>query len=69
VYVANDGKAMPKPVQPGDQVADGWIVAGLNPGDPVIVDGMARIFFPGAPVQVNAPGAAAAPAPASAASK
>lgn len=68
VYVATDGKAVPKPVQPGDQVADGWIVAGLNAGDPVIVDGMARIFFPGAPVQVNAPGAAAS-APAAAASK
>jgi membrane fusion protein (multidrug efflux system) len=68
VYVATDGKAIPKPVQPGDQVADGWIVAGLNPGDPVIVDGMARIFFPGAPVQVGAP-PAAAPAPAAAASK
>jgi membrane fusion protein (multidrug efflux system) len=59
VYLATDGKAVPKPVQPGDQVADGWIVAGLNPGDPVIVDGMARIFFPGAPVQVGAPPAAA----------
>jgi membrane fusion protein (multidrug efflux system) len=63
VYLAADGKAMPKPVQPGDQVADGWIVAGLNPGDPVIVDGMARIFFPGAPVVVGAPGAAAAAQP------
>jgi membrane fusion protein (multidrug efflux system) len=68
VYLATDGKAVPKPVQPGDQVADGWIVAGLNPGDPVIVDGMARIFFPGAPVQVGAPPAAAS-APAAAASK
>jgi membrane fusion protein, multidrug efflux system len=74
VYLATDGKALPKPVQVGDQVGDGWIVAGLNAGDPVIVDGMARIFFPGAPVQLAptegaaAPAAAAAPAkPASAA--
>lgn len=59
VYVATDGKAMPRPVQVGDQLADGWIVTGLNPGDPVIVDGTARIFFPGAPIQV----ADAAPAP------
>jgi membrane fusion protein (multidrug efflux system) len=63
VYVATDGKAIPKPVQPGDQVADGWIVAGLQPGDAGIGDGMARIFFPGAPVLVSAP-AAAASAPA-----
>ncbi|WP_325427505.1 efflux RND transporter periplasmic adaptor subunit [Aquabacterium sp.] len=67
VYVAADGKAMPKPVQVGDQLADGWIIrSGLAAGDPVIVDGMARIFFPGAPVQVGAPaqsgGAPAAPA-------
>jgi membrane fusion protein (multidrug efflux system) len=64
VYVAADGKALPKPVQVGDQLADGWIISkGLAAGDPVIVDGMARIFFPGAPVQVGAP-AAAASAPA-----
>ncbi len=74
VYLAADGKAIPKPVQVGDQLADGWVVAGLNPGDPVIVDGMARIFFPGAPVQVAPPAGAApagngaAPAPAPAAS-
>ncbi len=69
VYVAADGKAMPKPVQVGDQMADGWIISqGLAAGDQVIVDGMARIFFPGAPVQVAAP-AAAASAPAAAASK
>lgn len=74
VYVNAGGKAMPKPVQVGDQLADGWIIkSGLSAGDPVIVDGMARIFFPGAPVQVAtaapaggppgaAPAAAAAPA-------
>jgi membrane fusion protein (multidrug efflux system) len=73
VYLAADGKAAPRPVTVGDQMADGWIVtSGLKDGDPLIVDGMARIFFPGAPVQVAAPaapGAASAPTPAAAASK
>jgi len=71
VYVAADGKALPKPVQVGDQLADGWIIrAGLAAGDPVIVDGMARIFFPGAPVQVDAPAQpGAAPAAAGSAAK
>jgi membrane fusion protein (multidrug efflux system) len=60
VYVAADGKAMPKPVQVGEQTADGWIITqGLAVGDDVIVDGMARIFFPGAPIQVAAPEQAA----------
>lgn len=69
VYLAAEGKAAPRPVTVGDQLADGWIVtSGLKDGDPLIVDGMARIFFPGAPVQVAAP-AAAASAPAPAASK
>lgn len=73
VYVAADGKAVPKPVIVGDQLPDGWIISkGLSAGDPVIVDGMARIFFPGAPVQVaaaapSAPESAPAPAPAGAA--
>jgi membrane fusion protein (multidrug efflux system) len=59
VYVMADNKAMPKPVVVGDQLADGWIITkGLATGDSVIVDGMARIFFPGAPVQL----AQAAPA-------
>ena len=67
VYVAAGGKALPKPVQVGDQLADGWIISqGLAAGDQVIVDGMARIFFPGAPIQVGpppgaAPGAGGAP--------
>lgn len=70
VYVAQGGKAMPKPVQVGDQSADGWIISqGLAPGDQVIVDGMARIFFPGAPIQVGAAPAAAGSAPKGAASK
>jgi membrane fusion protein (multidrug efflux system) len=63
VYLAADGKAAPRPVTVGDQLADGWIVtAGLKNGDALIVDGMARIFFPGAPVQVAPPAPAASAA-------
>lgn len=64
VYVAAGGKALPKPVQVGDQLSDGWIInSGLAAGDQLIVDGMARIFFPGAPIQVGPPaGAASGPA-------
>ena len=70
VYVAGkdkDGKdvAMPKPVVLGDWVTGAgnlWIVdSGLAPGDKVIVDGVAKIFMPGAPIKVGgAPGAAPA---------
>lgn len=61
VYVVADGKATPKPVQVGEQVGDRWIIEkGLAEGDPVIVDGMARIFFPGAPVTVAPPAGAKA---------
>jgi len=67
VYVAADGKALPKPVQVGEQVGDNWIISsGLAAGDQVIVDGMARIFFPGAPIQIAQAPAGAASAPASA---
>jgi membrane fusion protein, multidrug efflux system len=53
VYVAADGKAAPKPVQMGDQIGGDTIInSGLSEGDQVIVDGMARIFFPGAPIQI-----------------
>ena len=63
VYVLADGKAQPRPVEVGDQLADGWIITkGLTAGDPVIVDGMARIFFPGAPVRLTQ--AESPPAPA-----
>lgn len=66
VYLMVDGKAMPRPVTVGEQLADGWIITkGLAAGDDVIVDGMARIFFPGAPVQLAqaAPPAASGAAP------
>jgi membrane fusion protein, multidrug efflux system len=63
VYIADDGKAQPRPVDVGEQLADGWIVTqGLAAGDALIVDGMARIFFPGAPIQVQAPAPAASAA-------
>jgi membrane fusion protein (multidrug efflux system) len=67
VYLAADGKAAPRPVQVGEQIGDRWVIdAGLEAGDQVIVDGMARIFFPGAPIRPAsaAAGAASAPAPA-----
>ena len=44
----------------GDWSGDQWIIqSGLKAGDQVIVDGTARIFMPGAPVQVIDPKAAA----------
>jgi membrane fusion protein, multidrug efflux system len=65
VYTVADNKALPKPVQVGDQIGDKWIInQGLAEGDQVIVDGMARIFFPGAPVQVAQAPAGGASAPA-----
>jgi membrane fusion protein (multidrug efflux system) len=69
VYVVakdKDGKdvAMPRPIVAGDWVEQNgnrWIVeSGLQPGDAVIVDGVARIFAPGQPVVVVAPGEAGA---------
>ena len=63
VYIAQDGKAQARQVQVGDQLADGWIIKqGLSPGDLLIVDGTARIFFPGAPIRVVSPESAASTA-------
>jgi membrane fusion protein (multidrug efflux system) len=73
VYVATPSKgmtvALPRPVEVGAWIGSGgesatgtgrWVIRkGLKPGDAVIVDGMARIFFPGMPV---APAPAGAPA-------
>ncbi|MDD9901682.1 MAG: efflux RND transporter periplasmic adaptor subunit [Alphaproteobacteria bacterium] len=64
VYVAQENEqgmtvAMARPVDVGAWV-DGamWIIkSGLKPGDQVIVDGMARIFFPGVPVMIADPNA------------
>jgi membrane fusion protein (multidrug efflux system) len=57
VYVVGaDGKAEVRPVQVGDWAGEDWFVnSGLKPGDRVIVDGTARIFMPGMPVQVADP--------------
>jgi membrane fusion protein (multidrug efflux system) len=77
VYIAakdKDGKdiASPRPVTVGDWVESSgnrWIIeSGLKPGDPVIVDGIARIMMPNQPIALGPPpGApnapAAAPAP------
>lgn len=66
VYVLSpDNKAMPRPIVLGDWTGSDWIVAsGLDPGDKVIVDGLAKIFFPGMPVQVGPPdGGPVTPAP------
>jgi membrane fusion protein (multidrug efflux system) len=59
VYLMSpDSKAMPQPVVVGDWTGSEWIIAeGLKPGDKVIVDGLAKIFFPGAPVTVGDPNA------------
>lgn len=54
--------AQPRPVEVGDWVRlegdleNAWIIqSGLASGDQVIVEGTARIFFPGMPLQVGAP--------------
>ncbi|MEO8144965.1 MAG: efflux RND transporter periplasmic adaptor subunit [Betaproteobacteria bacterium] len=63
VYVLSaESKADPRPVQVGDWLGDEWIIqSGLKAGDKVIIDGMARIFAPGSPVQVSEPKKEAAP--------
>ncbi|WP_419147999.1 efflux RND transporter periplasmic adaptor subunit [Pseudoalteromonas 'SMAR'] len=67
VYIATQNEkgvtvALPAPVKVGEWVKlDGenmWVIrSGLKPGQPVIVEGMARIFFPGMPVNVSEQGA------------
>src|SRR5262249_58177148 len=64
VYIFTPGKnpnenvAMPRPVTVGDWTGTDWIINdGLKPGDKVIVDGLAKIFFPGAPVMLGDPNA------------
>jgi membrane fusion protein (multidrug efflux system) len=67
VYVTGkdkDGKdvASPRPITVGDWVESNgnrWIVeSGLKAGDPVIVDGIARIMMPNQPIVIVPPGAA-----------
>jgi membrane fusion protein, multidrug efflux system len=67
VYLLSpDNKAMPRPVTVGEWAGTDWIItSGLAAGDKVIVDGLAKIFFPGAPVRAaespgGTPGASAA---------
>ena len=62
VYIYAEGKtpqehiAQPRPVTVGDWTGKDWIItSGLQAGDKVIVDGLARVFFPGAPVQEGDP--------------
>lgn len=59
VYVVNaESKAEPRPVEVGAWVSDGWIINnGLKPADRVIVDGVAKIFAPGTPVNITDPSA------------
>jgi membrane fusion protein (multidrug efflux system) len=67
VYVATPNEqgmtvALPAPVEVGEWVQlngeNAWVIkSGVNEGQPVIVEGMARIFFPGMPVQVSNEGA------------
>lgn len=57
VYVLGEkSTAEPRPVQVGEWSGDDWVIqAGLKAGDRVIVEGVARIFAPGSPVQVAEP--------------
>lgn len=87
VYLATPGDkgmtlAMPRPVEVGTWIGGGepgkgvgrWVIKqGLKAGDQVVVEGMARIFFPGMPIAPSQAGAppdkAAPPAPAPAVKK
>lgn len=62
VIAEKDGKtiAQPRPVKLGEwtrldgELANAWVIReGLQAGDRVIVDGMARIFVPGSPVHID----------------
>ena len=56
--ISKENTAQPRPVSVGEWTGSDWIItSGLEPGDKVIVDGLAKIFFPGAPVQVGDPNA------------
>lgn len=75
VIAEKDGKtiAQPRPVKLGEwtrldgELANAWVIReGLQAGDRVIVDGMARIFVPGSPVRID-DGSAPAQPPAGAA--
>jgi membrane fusion protein (multidrug efflux system) len=63
VLVDKDGKALLRNVEVGPWLGDDWFInAGLQPGDRVVTDGMARLS-PGATVTiVELKAASAAPA-------
>ena len=77
VYVATPGDkgmtvALPHPVEVGSWIGGGepgkgngrWVIkSGLKPGDKVVIDGMARIFFPGMPIVPTQAGASPRSAP------
>ena len=66
VLVDKDNKAVLRPVEVGPWLGDDWFInAGLQPGDMVVTDGMARLS-PGAAVKIVEP---KAPAPSAAAPK
>lgn len=81
VYVATPGEhgmtvALPRPVEVGPWIGGGepdqgkgrWVItSGLKAGDKVVVDGMARIFFPGMPIAASDAGAPSKAPPAQAA--
>lgn len=55
LIVDRDGKAQPRPVEPGDWSGDQWVInSGLSGGERVIVDGMLKAA-PGTPVKIAAP--------------
>lgn len=61
--ISPDNKAMPRPVTVGEWTGSDWIItSGLAAGDKVIVDGLAKIFFPGAPVTLGDPNQPPSPA-------
>jgi len=77
VYVATPGEkgmtvALPRPVAVGAWIGGEsgkgmgrWVIkSGLKAGDKVVVDGMARIFFPGMPIAPTPAGAPAGAVPA-----
>jgi membrane fusion protein (multidrug efflux system) len=50
--------ALPRPVTVGEWSGKDWVILdGLKAGDKVIVDGLAKVFFPGAPVMIGDPNA------------
>jgi membrane fusion protein, multidrug efflux system len=68
VLVDQDGKALLRNVEVGPWLGDDWFInAGLQPGDMVVTDGMARLS-PGAAVKIVGPVAAPPAAPKAAAS-